>query len=115
MAITRRPERASRGSAKSRICTRYPVLVFSTEALGNFAACKNRSTESVRRFLQAAKFPKASVEKTNTGYRVQIRDLAEPRDARSGLRVMAIAETDPNGKVLTDELAWDQKKLSVIF
>jgi membrane-bound metal-dependent hydrolase YbcI (DUF457 family) len=69
-----------------------------------------RSTESVRRFLRAAKFPKASVEKTNTGYRVRIRDLAEPRDARSGLRVMAIVETDPNGKVLNDELAWDQKK-----
>src|ERR1700740_295515 len=74
-----------------------------------------RSTESVRRFLQAAKFPKASVEKTNSGYRVHIRDLAEPRDARSGARVMAIVETDPNGKVLSDELVWDQKKLSVIF
>ena len=68
-----------------------------------------RSTESVRRFLQAAKFPKASVEKTNIGYRVQIRDLAEPRDARSGARVMAIVETDPTGKVLSDELVWDQK------
>jgi membrane-bound metal-dependent hydrolase YbcI (DUF457 family) len=68
-----------------------------------------RSTESVRRFLQAAKFPKATVEKTNTGYRVQIRDLAEARDARSGARVMAIVETDPNAKVLSDELAWDQR------
>jgi len=68
-----------------------------------------RSTESVRRYLQAAKFPKASVEKTNTGYRVGIRDLAKPRDARSGARVMAIVETDPNAKVLSDELAWDQK------
>jgi membrane-bound metal-dependent hydrolase YbcI (DUF457 family) len=68
-----------------------------------------RSTESVRRFLQAAKFPKASVEKTNTGYRVQIRDLAEARDARSGARVIAIVETDPNAKVLSDELVWDQR------
>ncbi|HXN51594.1 MAG TPA: metal-dependent hydrolase [Candidatus Acidoferrum sp.] len=66
-------------------------------------------TESVRRFLQAAKFPKATVEKTNTGYRVQIRDLAEQREARSGPRVIAIVETDPNAKVLSDELAWDQK------
>jgi membrane-bound metal-dependent hydrolase YbcI (DUF457 family) len=68
-----------------------------------------RGTESVRRFLQAAKFPKASVEKTNTGYRVQIRDLAEPLDARAGLRVIAIVETDPNAKVVSDELAWDQR------
>ena len=68
-----------------------------------------RSTESVRRFLQTAKFPKATVEKTNTGYRVQIRDLAELREARSAARVMAIVETDPNAKVLSDELAWDQR------
>jgi inner membrane protein len=68
-----------------------------------------RSTESVRRFLQAAKFPKATAEKTNTGYRVEIRDLAEQRDARSGPRVIAIVETDLNAKVLSDELAWDRK------
>src|SRR6267378_3168936 len=43
-----------------------------------------RATDSVRRFLETARFPKASVEKTTTGYRVQIRDLAEERDARSG-------------------------------
>jgi inner membrane protein len=69
-----------------------------------------RSTESVRRFLQTAKFPKATVEKTNTGYRIQLRDLAQQREARSGPRVVAIVETDPNAKVLSDELAWDQNK-----
>jgi membrane-bound metal-dependent hydrolase YbcI (DUF457 family) len=84
------------------------VVSYKPEASAPLDAA--RSTESVRRFLQTTKFPKASVEKTNTGYRVRIRDLAEPRDARSGLRVMAIVETDPNGKVLNDELAWDQKK-----
>jgi inner membrane protein len=68
-----------------------------------------RTTESVRRFLTVAKFPKATVEQTNTGYRVQIRDLAQQHEARSGPRVIAIVETDPNGKVLSDELAWDQK------
>src|SRR6266849_183679 len=68
-----------------------------------------RTTESVRRFLQAAKFPKATVEKTNTGYRVQIRDLARQQEARSGPRVIAIVDTDPNAKVLSDELDWAQK------
>jgi inner membrane protein len=68
-----------------------------------------RTTESVRRFLTVAEFPKAAVEQTNTGYRVQIRDLAQQHEARSGPRVIAIVETDPNGKVLSDELAWDQK------
>src|SRR6266403_6392691 len=68
-----------------------------------------RATESVRRFLETARFPKASVEKTNTGYRVQIRDLAKERDTRSGPRIIAIVETDSNGKVVSDELAWDQR------
>lgn len=66
-------------------------------------------TEAARRFLQFAKFPKATVEKTNTGYRVQIRDLAEQREARSGPRVIATIETDPSGKVVSDELVWDLK------
>ena len=68
-----------------------------------------RATESVRRFLATARFPKASVEKTNTGYRVQIRDLAEQRETRSGTHVIAIVDTDPNRKVVSDELAWDTK------
>ncbi len=68
-----------------------------------------RATESVRRFLEGAKFPKAAAEKTDMGYRVQIRDLAEQGEARSGPRVIAIVETDPTAKVLSDELAWDQK------
>jgi inner membrane protein len=68
-----------------------------------------RSTDSVRRLLAIAKFPKATVEKTNTGYRVQVRDLAERREAHAGPIVIAIVQTDPNGKVLSDELAWDQK------
>lgn len=68
-----------------------------------------RTTESVRRFLEAARFPKATVEKTDVGYRVQLRDLAEQQGGRSGPRVIAIVETDANAKVLSDELAWDQK------
>jgi membrane-bound metal-dependent hydrolase YbcI (DUF457 family) len=68
-----------------------------------------RATDSVRRLLATARFPKATVEKTNTGYRVQIRDLAEQHEARSGPRVIAIVETDANAKVMSDELAWNQK------
>jgi len=68
-----------------------------------------RTTDSVRHFLEAAKFPKATVEKSNSGYRVQLRDLAEQRESRSGPRVVAVVETDANAKVLNDELAWDHK------
>src|ERR1700730_4633897 len=50
------------------------VVSYKPESSAALDAARN--TESVRRFLQAAKFPKAAVEKTNIGYRVEIRDLA---------------------------------------
>jgi membrane-bound metal-dependent hydrolase YbcI (DUF457 family) len=66
-----------------------------------------RSTEAARKFLETARFPKASVEKTSTGYRVEIRGFPYLRDARSGPRVLALIETDPSGKVLSQEIIWD--------
>jgi hypothetical protein len=68
-----------------------------------------QKTDAARHFLQAAKFPKATVEKTATGYRVQIRDLGEQRDARPGPRVIAIIETDATARVINEELAWDKR------
>jgi hypothetical protein len=35
--------------------------------------------------------------------------LAEQREGHAGPLVIAIVETDPNGKVLSDELARDRK------
>jgi inner membrane protein len=84
------------------------VVYYKPESSAPLGAARN--TESVRRFLEAAKFPKATVEKTNSGYRVQLRDLAQQRETRSGTRVVAIVETDQNAKVLSDELAWNEKK-----
>jgi hypothetical protein len=82
------------------------VASYKPEASASLEAA--RTTDAVRRFLAAAKFPKASVEKSDAGYRVRIRDLAEEGE-RGGLRVMAIVETDANARVLSDEVAWDQK------
>jgi membrane-bound metal-dependent hydrolase YbcI (DUF457 family) len=67
-----------------------------------------QNSDAARRFLQVAKFPKATVEKTNGGYRVQIRDLAQHREAQSGPRVVAIVETDANAHVVAEEIAWDK-------
>jgi membrane-bound metal-dependent hydrolase YbcI (DUF457 family) len=68
-----------------------------------------RSAELARRFLAVARFPRASVEKTAAGFRVQIRDLADSRDkGREGTRVMAVVETDANARVLSDELEWSK-------
>ena len=70
-------------------------------------ALADHAFEAARRFLQAARFPKATVETTNTGFRVEIRDFSQSRDAHFEKQVIAIIETDPNGKVLSQDLAWD--------
>ncbi len=66
-----------------------------------------RDTTVARRFLQVARFPKATVEKTTDGFHITLRAFPYNRDASSGLRVHAEIHTDPSGKVLSQELAWD--------
>ena len=66
-----------------------------------------RDTTSARRFLQVARFPKATVEKTPAGFHITLRAFPYNRDAASSLGVHAQIDTDPSGKVLSQELAWD--------
>jgi len=66
-----------------------------------------RDSAVARRFLQVARFPKATVEKTPEGFHVILRDFPYTRDLGSGLRVQALIDTDPSGKILSQELAWD--------
>jgi membrane-bound metal-dependent hydrolase YbcI (DUF457 family) len=65
------------------------------------------NTETARRFLQTARFPKASSEKTNTGFRVQLRDFSHPADTHSEKRITAVIETDLNATLVSQELEWD--------
>jgi homoserine dehydrogenase len=64
-------------------------------------------TAVARRFLQAARFPKASVEKTPEGFQITLRDFPYTRDAPSGFRVQATIDTDPVGKVISQQLTWN--------
>ncbi len=66
-----------------------------------------RDTLVARRFLEAARFPKATVEKTPEGFHILLRAFSSSRDASSGLPLHALIETDPSGKVLSQKLAWD--------
>jgi membrane-bound metal-dependent hydrolase YbcI (DUF457 family) len=66
-----------------------------------------RDTAVARRFLQVARFPKATVEKTPDGFHILLRAFPYSRNASSGLRVYAIINTDSSGNVLSQELAWD--------
>ena len=65
-----------------------------------------RNSAIARHFLELARFPKATVEQTLTGFHVILRDFPDSHDLASGLRVQALIDTDPSGKVLSEELAW---------
>lgn len=74
-----------------------------------------RDTAVARRFLQIARFPKATIEKTSDGFRVTLRAFPYSRDANSGWRVYAVIDTDSSGKVLAEELAWDSISREVLL
>jgi membrane-bound metal-dependent hydrolase YbcI (DUF457 family) len=64
-------------------------------------------TDTARQFLQAARFPKASVEQVPTGFRVTLRAFPYDADSRSGWRVEAVIDTDASGKILAQQFLWD--------
>jgi len=66
-----------------------------------------RNTPVAQRFLQAARFPKATVEKTPDGFHILLRAFPYSGDSRSGSRVEALIIADPTGKILSQELTWD--------
>jgi membrane-bound metal-dependent hydrolase YbcI (DUF457 family) len=64
------------------------------------------SSAVAQRFLQVARFPKAAVEQTSAGFRVILRAFPSSRYSGASLRVQALIDTDPSGKILSEELAW---------
>jgi membrane-bound metal-dependent hydrolase YbcI (DUF457 family) len=87
-----------------------------------------RDTDAARRFLQIARFPKATLEKTPTGYHVSLREFPYSNSVRGnadksnsnsvtfsryieGLHVRASIDTDPAGKIVFEELLWDLNDL----
>ena len=66
-----------------------------------------RDTAVARRFLQIARFPKATVEKTSDGFHIILRAFPNSSDANSSSRVHALIDTDSSAKILSQELAWD--------
>ncbi len=65
-----------------------------------------RNSAVAQRFLQLARFPKATVEQTSAGFHVVLRAFPYSRDSSPGLRIQALIDTDPSGKILSEELAW---------
>jgi inner membrane protein len=63
-------------------------------------------TEAAKRFLTMAQFPKASVEGTPTGSRVEIRDLRYAAVGETGHEVIAVMALDAANRVVADRIAW---------
>jgi membrane-bound metal-dependent hydrolase YbcI (DUF457 family) len=65
-----------------------------------------QNTDVAKRFLRIASFPKASIEKIPEGYAVQIRDLRCAVSGETRHEVIAVIQTNSNGKVTQDQLQW---------
>lgn len=81
------------------------VISYKPETSPALDAARNSAIG--RRFLQVARFPKATAEQTPEGFHLILRDFPYTRDVRSGFRVQAVVDTDPAGKILHQELVWN--------
>ena len=65
-------------------------------------------TSTARRFLASTRFPKASVVSTVTGFRVALRSYPyNIGNEALGRRVQPLIDTDAQGKIISEYLAWD--------
>jgi membrane-bound metal-dependent hydrolase YbcI (DUF457 family) len=65
-----------------------------------------RNAAVARRFLATAQIPRASLEKTEAGYVVVLRDLRYAAAGETQYEIAAVIELDPNNKVASQELVW---------
>ena len=80
------------------------VRVFKPEASPALDAARNTSV--AREFLATAQIPKASLEKTVTGYVVTLRDWRYSASGETQREVAAVIGLDLNNKVTSQELLW---------
>jgi len=65
-----------------------------------------RESPAAQKFLSIARFPKAAVEKTVDGSKVQLRDLVYTAVADSRNELVVVVRIDANGKVTEDDLVF---------
>jgi membrane-bound metal-dependent hydrolase YbcI (DUF457 family) len=65
-----------------------------------------RASDTARRFLMVARFPKASVEKTAEGTVVELQDLRFAATGQNQREVVALIVLDNGGKLASEELLW---------
>ena len=65
-----------------------------------------QGTEAAKYFLRVARFPKATVQKMDTGSEVQIRDLCYAAAGEVKRETMLTVDFDPSGKIISEEIVW---------
>jgi hypothetical protein len=80
------------------------VQIFKPE--GSAALEAARKTRVAKEFLAVSQAPKASVEKTDVGYVVILRDLRYALSGETRREIAALIELDPDGNVTAQELVW---------
>jgi len=74
-----------------------------------------RTSAVARRFLQVARFPKATVGRIPEGFHVVLHDLPPALDVGPASRVFAVIDTDLSGKILSEELLWASSSRALSF
>jgi membrane-bound metal-dependent hydrolase YbcI (DUF457 family) len=91
-------------TSASNLDTDSSLRLFKPEPSPTLDAARN--TAAARRFLGTARIPKASVEKTESGYVVVLRDLRYEASGQTQHEIAALIELDLNNKVTSQELVW---------
>jgi inner membrane protein len=68
-------------------------------------------TEATKKFLQAARFPKASVGATEDGTEVEVRDVRDSAENETRFAVAVRVLLDRNGRMTTQEIVWASRVL----
>jgi membrane-bound metal-dependent hydrolase YbcI (DUF457 family) len=80
------------------------INLFKPEANSLLQAAQ--ATDAAKYFLRVARFPKATIQKMDTGSEVQIRDLCYAAAGEVKREPMVIVDFDPAEKIISEEIVW---------
>jgi membrane-bound metal-dependent hydrolase YbcI (DUF457 family) len=69
-----------------------------------------QATGAAKQFLRVARFPKAAIQKLDTGSEVQIRDLRYAAAGEVKREPMVAVDFDPSRKIISEEIVWASRE-----
>jgi membrane-bound metal-dependent hydrolase YbcI (DUF457 family) len=97
-------------NSSSRFSLDPGINLFKPEA--NLLLQAAQATEAAKYFLRVARFPKATVQKMDTGSEVQIRDLRYAAAGEVKREPMVTVDFDPSGKIISEEIVWASREMA---